>query len=208
MAFLLRGGRRGTGLLHTCNTACNIAYNIAMIVKTLLGMIGGSWDSRYWTPDTSCHQACSLLSKQSLPLTLISIICPSKSSLCTVLFPFQSFHRNNIILPLYMTNLSSKSGLSPARKRWATHSFWYARVNAFQQLVRCRLRNSIQDWSSSQVPRLACRWPHRKLVQAAENPPKKLNFSQISFLNWPTISTNMSLHHGDVPEQLDLQQHL
>jgi len=68
IAFLLLGGRRGMGLLCTCNTACNISYNTATIVKILPGMMWGSWDSGYWIPDTLCHQACSLSSKGSLPL--------------------------------------------------------------------------------------------------------------------------------------------
>lgn len=56
------------GLLHVCNTARNIAQNIAVIVKTLLGMTWGSCDSCYRIADTSCHQVCASLSNQSLPL--------------------------------------------------------------------------------------------------------------------------------------------
>lgn len=144
-------------------------------MKTSLGMIWGSCDSCYRTPDTLYHQVCTLLSKQSLPL--LSSRQPALQRAASGLFPFWSFHQTTNILPSHMTNLPLKSGLSPAWKCWATHSFWEVRVNDFWQYPGHIL--------------LPGRWPHRTLVQAAENPPQKLNCSQISFLNWPRVSTSV-----------------
>lgn len=181
IALLLPGGRRGMGLFHTCNTPCNSAYNTDLenFARRDLGILGFLLlNPRRFGP---------------LGLLLVEQTVPIYSHLDNLLFKEQPRYS---LIPLLISPSKHLALIKdkPFLKVWlitCTEMLSHTRALVGQSLYfsaagQMQVEEQHAGWILLPGTKTHMQMTTQKVCSGSDNPPKKLNFNQISFLNWPT----------------------
>lgn len=191
------------GLFHTCNTPCNTAYNTDFqnFARRDLGILG----FLLLNPRHLGHGACSLLHKQPPPLLSSR---------------YSALQRAASVRSHSCSNLATKTPTSwpyigqTSPQGMAYHLCRNAEPHMGFGRSEPTLFSSWSDagWGTTWIllpgTKTDMQMTTPKVCSGSWQSTQKAEFQADQLPKLAHISTNMSLHHRDVPEQRDLQQHL